>query len=424
VRRLLLVAILLAACGSKKEKPRAAATADAATDKKARPGRNRTQVKPPFPLDATPEGAQTLPDGLVFKSITEGTGETPGPNDGVQVRYSAWRMDGTTFATTEPSDQPTTMWLYAIAPGFTEALRMMKVGGKAMFWVPPEIGYPGGKPKGKPERLAYSAELVAVIRAPATPPDVAGPPKDAKTAKAGGRWMVVKRGEGGKERARPWDEVAVAYTGWDRTGKLLNSTELQGKPVVAPAENLPAIFREVIPQLAVGDRARFWFPATMLANVKDPPEGDVCYEAELVSITRLAEPPPVPPDVAAPPKDAKQTPKGAFYRVLKSGGGTQIPTSKDTITAHLTGWTSDGKRFESTIPKGTPKTWRVVAMIPGLTDAFLLMPVGDTWRIWVPENLAYAGGPGRPQGMLVFDVTMVSIDRAGAGTATKESGAP
>ena len=403
MKRALLV-LLLIGCKTG-DRPRAAPAVDAAVKKK--PPR-RTQVKPPFPLDATPDGAETLPDGLVFKSITEGTGVTPGPNDGVRIRYSAWRMDGTTFATTEPSDQPTVMWLYSVAPGFAEAMRKMKVGGKAMFWVPPEIGYPHGKPKGGPERLAYMAELVDTIPAPPTPPDVGAPPANAKKAKAGARWIVVRRGAGGAERAHPWDEVTVAYTGWDRSGRLLDSTEFNGKPTTAPLENIPEVLREVIAQMAVGDRVRLWFAGSLLARGREPPEGDVCYEVELQALTPLAEPPPAPP--GAPPSDARKTPKGAFYVVVKSGGGTSVPTTTDTVKAHLTGWTADGKRFESTIPKGTPKSYRVTAMIPGLTDAFLLMPVGDTWHVWVPENLAYAGGPGRPQGMLVFEITMVAIE--------------
>jgi len=56
-----------------------------------------------------------------------------------------------------------------------------------------------------------------------------------------------------------------------------------------------------------------------------------------------------------------------------------------------------------------PSTFRLDKVIPGWTEGIPLMVEGETRRFWIPENLAYGGRPGRPAGMLVFDVELISI---------------
>lgn len=365
------------------------------------------QVPAPFDVATPPADAEKTASGLVFKAIAEGTGAAPGRNDHVKLRYSAWRPDGTTFATTEGAPEPTSMYLFSSAPGFAEALMKMKVGGKAMFWVPPDIGYPG-KPRGTPEQLAYAVELVEVIAAPATPPDVAKAPADATVAKDGVKWKKLKTAAGGP-KPRGWDVVHLAYTGWDATGKIFDSSEVYGKPVQAPVDRLPPVFTEVIPQMAAGERVRMWFPATLLGPQRPGgPQGELCFEVSLNEVTQRAEPPKAPADVAAPPADALKTAKGVAYKVLTPGTGPK-PQGTDRVRVHYSGWTTDGKLFDSSVPDGKPREFAVGGVIAGWTDALLEMPVGSTWRVWIPEELAYKGAPGRPQGMLVFDMELLEI---------------
>jgi peptidylprolyl isomerase len=125
----------------------------------------------------------------------------------------------------------------------------------------------------------------------------------------------------------------------------------------------------------------------------------------------VGEPGPLaaPPDVAAPPKDARTSPKGVFYKVLVAGKGGQKPTVEDTIRVHYTGWTTDGKMFDSSMERGEPADFPLKHLIPGWVDAIPEMSVGDKVRFWIPEELAYKGRPGTPQGMLVFDVELIAI---------------
>ena len=120
------------------------------------------------------------------------------------------------------------------------------------------------------------------------------------------------------------------------------------------------------------------------------------------------EPIPAPEDVAAPPADAVTTDTGLAYRVLTAAEGPQ-PTATDTVKVHYTGWTTDGEMFDSSVARGEPSTFGLNQVIPGWTEGLQLMSVGAKHRLWIPEDLAYKGMPGRPAGTLVFDVELLEI---------------
>jgi FKBP-type peptidyl-prolyl cis-trans isomerase len=117
-----------------------------------------------------------------------------------------------------------------------------------------------------------------------------------------------------------------------------------------------------------------------------------------------------PPDVGAPPPDSLKTTSGLSIKVLQKGTGTRNPRPTDRVTVHYTGWTTDGEMFDSSVKKGQPATFGVTDVIAGWTEALQRMVEGDKVRIWVPEQLAYQGRPGKPAGMLVFDVELIRIE--------------
>src|SRR5207302_1867749 len=80
-----------------------------------------------------------------------------------------------------------------------------------------------------------------------------------------------------------------------------------------------------------------------------------------------------------------------------------------TVKVDYTGWTTDGKMFDSSIPRGQPVQFPLGGVIAGWTEGLQLMVVAEKRRFWVPEELAYKGKPGKPQGMLVFDVELLDI---------------
>ena len=117
---------------------------------------------------------------------------------------------------------------------------------------------------------------------------------------------------------------------------------------------------------------------------------------------------PAPTDVKASPKDAKKTASGLAYKVLTPGKATKHPTATSEVTVNYTGWTTDGKMFDSSVVRGEPATFPLNRVIAGWTEGVQLMVEGEKTRFWIPENLAYRG-QREPYGMLVFDIELIKI---------------
>jgi len=120
--------------------------------------------------------------------------------------------------------------------------------------------------------------------------------------------------------------------------------------------------------------------------------------------------PPAPPDLAEPPPDAEKTASGLVMKVLQPGTGQQKPGPGDIATFHYTGWTADGKAFDSSLRRRRPSTLFVDRLMPGLGEALQAMVAGEQRRLWVPEALAFKGEAGKPAGRLVFDVELVGFE--------------
>ncbi len=120
---------------------------------------------------------------------------------------------------------------------------------------------------------------------------------------------------------------------------------------------------------------------------------------------------PAPADVAAAPADAQITISGLASKVIEAGKGKEHPGRTATVKVDYTGWTTDGKMFDSSLTKGKPVTFPLNRVMEGWTEGVQLMVAGETRRFWIPEELAYKGANGRPAGTLVFDVKLISFER-------------
>jgi FKBP-type peptidyl-prolyl cis-trans isomerase len=121
---------------------------------------------------------------------------------------------------------------------------------------------------------------------------------------------------------------------------------------------------------------------------------------------------PAPPDVAAAPADAVKTDSGLASKVLKPGTGATRPTAEDTVEVHYTGWTTDGRMFDSSVKRGRTAKFPLNRVIKGWTEGLQLMVEGEQRRFWIPAELAYGdtpSRPGAPAGLLVFDVELIKI---------------
>ncbi len=108
----------------------------------------------------------------------------------------------------------------------------------------------------------------------------------------------------------------------------------------------------------------------------------------------------------------KVTESGLQYKVITQGTGPK-PTKEDKVRVHYKGTFIDGKEFDSSIKRGTPAEFPVTGVIPGWTEALLLMNTGSKWQLAIPFNLAY-GPRGKsptipPNSTLLFDVELLEI---------------
>ncbi len=108
----------------------------------------------------------------------------------------------------------------------------------------------------------------------------------------------------------------------------------------------------------------------------------------------------------------KTTASGLQYKVIKAGTGPK-PTADDTVTVHYRGTLIDGSEFDSSYSRKEPATFPVKGVIAGWTEILQLMPVGSTWQVAIPSNLAYAergaGAKIGPNATLIFEVELLSI---------------
>ena len=244
------------------------------------------------------------------------------------------------------------------------------------------------------------------------PDDVAKAPKDAQLTPSGLASKVLIKGTGTVHPTKE-DTVEVHYTGWTLDGKMFDSSVQRKSPAKFPLNRVIKGWTEGVQLMVKGEQRRFWIPSD-LAYGDTPsrpgaPVGTLVFDVELREIFSA---PTAPKDVAAAPADATTTPSGLAYKRLGAGTGTAHPTAADVVEVHYTGWTTDGKMFDSSRSRGKTATFPLNAVIKGWTEGLQLMVEGESTRFWIPGNLAYGDTPrrpGAPAGTLVFDVELVTI---------------
>ncbi len=238
---------------------------------------------------------------------------------------------------------------------------------------------------------------------PPVPADVAAPPADAQKTASGLATKVVKPGTGTTHPAKD-DAVTIDYTIWTPAGKMLDSSIERGKPATLLVKRMLPGMSEGVQQMVPGETRMMWIPQSLTyKGQQGKPVGTLVFQVTLVDIPTRA-----PADVKTPPADAQRTKSGLVYQVLTPGEGKRHPRSVDEVTVHYTGWTTDGKVFDSSVMRGQPSSFKLDRVIPGWTEGLQLMVEGEKARFWIPENLAYRGKQP-PFGTLVFDIELIRI---------------
>ena len=267
-----------------------------------------------------------------------------------------------------------------------------------------------------PPTASAAPAVTADPKAIPAPADVATPPADAKKTASGLATKVLTPGKG-KDHPKDEDSVKVHYTGWTSDGKMFDSSVARGEPTSFGVTQVIAGWTEALKLMVVGEKRRMWIPGKIAyGETARPgyPAGQLTFDVELLEITAPPKPPETPKDVAAAPADAKKTASGLAYKVLKKGTGKDHPTATSRVRVHYSGWTKDGKMFDSSVSRGEPASFGLNQVIPGWTEGVQLMVVGEKTRFWIPGKMAYGDEPkrpGAPSGQLTFDVELLDIQK-------------
>jgi FKBP-type peptidyl-prolyl cis-trans isomerase FklB len=115
--------------------------------------------------NAKKEGVKSLPSGLQYRVLKEGTGKQPTKADKVVVHYRGTLIDGREFDSSYKRGEPAEFGVTQVIKGWTEALQLMKEGSKWMVYIPWQLAYGAegrGGLIGPHETLVFEVELVSV----------------------------------------------------------------------------------------------------------------------------------------------------------------------------------------------------------------------------------------------------------------------
>ncbi len=358
----------------------------------------------------------TQPSGLKYMITHEGTGKRAKEGDVVKVHYTGRLTNDTVFDSSVKRGQPFEFELGAgrVIKGWDEGIALLKVGDKATFTIPPELGY-GSRSMGSipaNSTLIFDVELLG-IKEPLKPMELKG--DTIKTA-SGLKYQVVKKNPTGR-KVKAGDKVMVHYSGFFTDGKKFDSSVERGQPfnlmvgkgqVIKGWDEGLTYFKEgekgqlIIPyQLAYGENGR---PPMI------PAKADLIFDVQIIKVSDGPKPP-KPFDVTG--KDTLKTESGLQIIKLNETQGMQAAPGKH-VHVHYTGYLEDGKKFDSSVERGQPFEFPLGQgrVIKGWDEGIAMLKVGEKARLVIPYNLAY-GEAGRPpiippKATLIFDVELIN----------------
>jgi len=135
---------------------------DAEAAKKKRPVEQyRGEGREFLAANAKEPGVVTLPSGLQYKVIREGSGKSPGPHDSVTVNYRGTLINGNEFDSSYRNGEPATFRVDGVIKGWTEALQLMKEGAHWQLFIPADLAY-GERGPLRDQALIFDVELISV----------------------------------------------------------------------------------------------------------------------------------------------------------------------------------------------------------------------------------------------------------------------
>lgn len=252
----------------------------------------------PADVQAPPGDALRTASGIAMTVLQRGSGsQHPAGDDCVVVKFTAWRRDGALQATSGARGEPALQCLTSMIPGASEAIQLMVPGEKRRMWIPAGLAFSAHahhhQDKGSTEApqpafdLTLDIELVRILTAPRRPSDLNNPPETAQKMSSGLAIQILQPGTG-TTHPRMNSRVILNYSGWSADGTLFESTIMSGRPAAVLVGSALPGWREALPLMVTGEKARIWIPAALAFGEgtfrPTAPAGNLVYEIELVGI--------------------------------------------------------------------------------------------------------------------------------------------
>eukprot|EP00095_Tigriopus_kingsejongensis_P000106 maker-scaffold2108_size20737-snap-gene-0.0 protein:Tk00106 transcript:maker-scaffold2108_size20737-snap-gene-0.0-mRNA-1 annotation:"peptidylprolyl isomerase" len=208
--------------------------------------------------NSTKEGVVTLPSGLQYKIIKQGTGAVPTAQDKVKTHYTGTLIDGTKFDSSVDRGEPATFGVTQVIKGWVEALQLMPEGSKWELYIPHTLAYENAKKEG-------------VVTLP-----------------SGLQYEIMTEGSGEKPAAT--DTVKTHYHGTLIDGTVFDSSVQRGEPISFPLNGVISGWTEGLQLMPVGSKWRLFVPSNLAYGERGQgaiqPHSTLVFEVELLGIEK------------------------------------------------------------------------------------------------------------------------------------------
>ncbi len=215
----------------------------------------------------------------------------------------------------------------------------------------------------------------------------------------------VKEGKG--EASTAGALVTIHYTGWFPDGKIFDSSVQRETKATFPLARLIPGWQKGIPGMKPGGVRRLYVPWKLAYGEagrppRIPEKADLIFEVELFETRNL-------PDAKAKEWKAVTGAEGLKFWDTKEGKGDEAKAGA-TVSIHYTGWTLDGKVFDSSVTRGEKAEFPLGSLIEGWQKGIPGMKPGGVRRLYIPWKMAYgeqgSGDSIPPKADLIFEIEL------------------